>query len=97
MQRGRKATREWVVTHPRSNTLYYMVYQWIGRGTVQLKTRLTDNWLNAGFRSDRTSALSAQIRRAMDEQRLVPIAAGIQWPIQGNVPPSVYFARVNRL
>jgi len=97
MQRGRKATREWVVTHPRSNTLYYMVYQWIGRGTVQLKTRLTDNWLNAGFQSDRTSALSAQIRRAMDEQRLVPIAAGIQWPIQGNVPPSVYFARVSRL
>lgn len=97
MQRGRKATREWVVTHPRSNTLYYMVCQWIGRGTVQLKTRLTDNWLNAGFQSDRTSALSTQIRRAMDEQRLVPIAAGIQWPIQGNVPPSVYFARVNRL
>lgn len=97
MQRGRKATREWVVTHPHSNTLYYMVYQWVGRGTVQLQKRLTDNWLNAGFQSDRTSALSTQIRRAMDEQRLVPIAAGIQWPIQGTVPPSVYFARVNRV
>ncbi|AUG09106.1 dermonecrotic toxin domain-containing protein [Pseudomonas sp. S09G 359] len=97
MRRGRRSTGEWVVTHPRSNRLYYLVYQWVGRGTIQLKTRLTDNWLNAAVHSYSAPPLSAQLRRAMEEQRLVLIAAGIQWPTHGNVPPSVYFARVNRL
>ena len=85
---------ELVATHPRSSQLYYMTYQWLERGSVQLNMRLTDGWVNTAINAHQDSVVAAMVRSAMREQRLVPIVTGIQWPSQGNLPPTVYFVKV---
>lgn len=97
IRRGHVQMHELVATHPRSNQVYYMTYQWLERGSVQLNMRLTDSWLNTAINAYRDSVLAATVRSAMVEQRLVPIVTGIQWPSLGNLPPTVYFVRVTPL
>ncbi len=94
VRRGHVPMHELVATHPRSSQLYYMTYQWLERGSVQLNMRLTDGWVNTAINAHQDSVVAAMVRSAMREQRLVPIVTGIQWPSQGNLPPTVYFVKV---
>ncbi|OCW21963.1 dermonecrotic toxin domain-containing protein [Pseudomonas sp. S3E12] len=95
VRRGKILVPELVATHPHSNNLYYVTYQWFERGSVALNKRLTDRWLQAAIRSHRDSVLAATVSGAMEEQRLVRIVAGIQWPVLGNLAPSVYFVKLS--
>ncbi|MCS4313403.1 hypothetical protein M2397_003711 [Pseudomonas sp. BIGb0381] len=97
VRRGTIRPNELIATHPRSNHLYYMTYQWLERGAIQLKTKLSDKWLNTAIQSHKDSVLAATVQGALDEQRLVRIVTGVQWPSLGNVPPTVYFVKVNPL
>ncbi|WP_339455463.1 dermonecrotic toxin domain-containing protein [Pseudomonas sp. EA_65y_Pfl1_P120] len=96
-KRGRRFTRDFIATHTSSdqNLLYYVTVQWAEKGVVTLHERLTDGWFNRAIsRSPKLSAL-VQVKSAMEEGRLIRIAAGIQWPVRGTVPPSVYFVKVS--
>ncbi|UII69936.1 hypothetical protein LVW35_20030 [Pseudomonas sp. HN11] len=92
---GGRATNQLIVTHPNSNTLYYVSLHWVEKGAIKLDERLTNVWLNKVINRYSASATFAGVKSAMEEGRLVRIAAGIQWPVVGTVPPSVYFVKVN--
>ncbi|MBC3303189.1 hypothetical protein H0Z09_18860 [Pseudomonas sp. SWRI18] len=91
-----KPTRELIVTHPLSNKVYYVSMHWTYGGTVDLRTRLTDQWLTETIRKNPDVPALAGINSAMSENRLVPIVAGIQWSSQAGREASVYFAKVSR-
>ncbi len=95
--RNRYAGHELVMTHPHSSHVYYVMYQWVERASIVLRTKLTDKWLNLALNSHKDSALSATVSSAMAQQRLVRIVAGIQWPRYANLPPTVYFVKLNSL
>ncbi|KAA8559241.1 hypothetical protein FX985_05609 [Pseudomonas extremaustralis] len=97
VMRGSRLMHELIATHPLSNSnrLYYVSFQWLGRGRVRLENRLTDNWFKAAIKSQPDSLALAGVNRAMQERRLVRIVAGIQWLTSGSVRPSVYFVKVN--
>lgn len=86
---------EALVTHPNSNNLYYVSYKWLKAARLGLVRKLNRQWLDEIVRMHPTSSIPAALRRAMDEHRLIQIIAGIQWPTQGAIPPSVYFVRLN--
>ena len=96
VMRGKKPSHELLVTHSRcgSNKLYYVSLHWLGRGSVPLENRLTDHWFNAAIIRHPTSLALAAVKSALRENRLVRIAAGIQWQATGSVRPSVYFVKV---
>ena len=96
-RRGKILSREWVVTHSRSDKVYYLREHWLERGSVRLANQLTDPWINAGIRSYHTTTLAATVKAALAQQRLVRIVAGVQWPKVGNLPPTVYFVKVSPL
>ena len=95
-KQGRFA-RDFIATHPSSdqNALYYVTVQWVERGVVTLHERLTDAWFNRAIIQSPRSAPLRQVKSAMEDGRLIRIAAGIQWPVQGTVPPSVYFVKLS--
>ncbi len=99
VMRGKKPSHELLVTHSRcgSNKLYYVSLHWLGRGSVPLENRLTDHWFNAAIIRHPTSLALAAVKSALRENRLVRIAAGIQWQATGSVRPSVYFVKVTPL
>lgn len=95
VKRGTVRSPEWLVTHPQSNALYYITFQWLDRGSILLRSKLTHAWFNQAIKQHRTSAMAASVREALSEQRLVRMMAGIQWPRHGNRPPTVYFVKVS--
>ena len=86
---------ESVVTHPRSSTIYYVAYQWFETGRISVRTKLSDKWVRVAINSHPDSALLRAVDNAMQEQRLVRIVAGIQWPTKGQLAPTVYFVKLN--
>ncbi|KMT56889.1 dermonecrotic toxin domain-containing protein [Pseudomonas fildesensis] len=97
VMRGHYPMLELVATHPLSNSnrLYYLSLQWLGSGSTQLRTKLTDKWFKTAINKYPDSLPLAGVKRAMEQQRLVRIMAGIQWPTKGTVQPSVYFVKLN--
>jgi hypothetical protein len=85
-RRGKILSREWVVTHSRSDKVYYLREHWLERGSVRLANQLTDPWINAGIRSYHTTTLAATVKAALAQQRLVRIVAGAV--AQGGKPAS---------
>lgn len=90
------AERELIVTHPLSNKVYYMSIHWVYGGTINLGTRLTNQWLNAAIRGNPDVLPLNLVNSAMRENRLVLIVAGIQWSSEAGGRPSIYFAKVSR-
>lgn len=83
------------MTHPNSPTqLYYLSYQWVETGSLRLFSSLSDTWFSAGFKSYSAATLS-EVSTALQQQRLVRIVAGIQWPTYGHVSPTVYFIKLS--
>ncbi|OAE13800.1 hypothetical protein AZH11_04505 [Pseudomonas simiae] len=81
--------KELIATHTNSPTqLYYVAYQWAESGSINIGARLRDRWFHAA------PSLPTEVKDALQEKRLIRIMAGIQWPISGTVPPSVYFIKV---
>jgi hypothetical protein len=89
---------ELMATHPlsKSNKVYYLSLHWHSAGSITLEAKLTDNWLKNTIKHNPFVVPLAQVKQAMSENRLRLIVAGIQWPVRGNLPPSVYFVKVNR-
>lgn len=87
---------ELIAMHRSSNSgkVYYITPQWVERGSVQIKKRLTERWLNHAINANPGSPPFVAVQRAMQENRLVRIVAGVQWPVVQAGPPSVYFVRV---
>ncbi|MFQ6348996.1 dermonecrotic toxin domain-containing protein [Pseudomonas sp. R11F] len=94
VRHGRKPTSELVATHPLSNKLYYIAIHWVERASIILRGGLTDDWFNKAINRHPSSMIFARVKRALEEGRLVRIVAGIQWPVSGKIPPSVYFVKV---
>lgn len=86
---------EFAATHSGSSSLYYMSLHWVERGSIGLQKRLTDQWFNTTISKSARHPEFAPVRSAWGEGRLVRIVAGIQWPIVGTVPPTVYFVKVS--
>lgn len=94
VKRG-KSVQEAVATHPRSpGMLYYLTFHWIEKASLPLGNRLTDNWFLGRSAVYMNMALSAEVKLALSEQRLVRILAGIQWPVNGRVSATVYFVKL---
>ncbi|MCK3827939.1 DUF6543 domain-containing protein [Pseudomonas sp. W2Aug9] len=85
---------ESVVTHPRSNTIYYVAYQWLELGRMTVRGKLSNRWVRIAINSHPDSLLLRAVDTAMQEQRLVRIVAGIQWPTKGRLDPTVYFVKL---
>ena len=95
VRRYRGTYQESLVTHPNSPTqLYYLSYQWVETGSLRLFSSLSDTWFSAGFKSYSAATLS-EVSTALQQQRLVRIVAGIQWPTYGHVSPTVYFIKLS--
>ncbi|WP_428552471.1 dermonecrotic toxin domain-containing protein [Pseudomonas edaphica] len=90
-----KSIRESLVTHPNSPArLYYVSYEWAEMGNVRLYKRFENKWFDLALRSYKDPALVREVTNARFEQRLVPILAGIHWPIMGDISPTVYFVKL---
>ncbi|WP_339435545.1 dermonecrotic toxin domain-containing protein [Pseudomonas orientalis] len=86
---GKKTVQELIATHPNSPTqLYYVAFQWVEKGSIKIGARLDNRWFHAD------PSLPVEVKTALQENRLVRIMAGIQWPTFGEVPPSVYFIKL---
>ncbi|NWA86642.1 dermonecrotic toxin domain-containing protein [Pseudomonas sp. D2002] len=92
--RTRGLNQESILSHPRSNKLYYVSYEWVETGRLMFRTKLTDKWITEAINAHGTSTL-AGVSSAMRERRLERICAGIQWPVKGMLNPTVYFVKVN--
>ncbi|ANF87397.1 hypothetical protein A7J50_4035 [Pseudomonas antarctica] len=90
-----RPTHESVAIHPNSpDRIYYISYEWVEMGHVRLNTRLKNGWFYIGFKSYTDAALAVTVSKALQENRLVRILAGIQWPIKGDISPTVYFIKL---
>lgn len=89
-------TRDLIVTHPLSNKVYYVSTHWAYGGTIELDTRMTNQWLIDTVRRNPGVLPLVGVSSAMSENRLVLIVAGIQWSGHPRARPSVYFAKVSR-
>lgn len=92
--RAGEPSNESVVTHPHSNKIYYVAYQWLENGRMTLRTKLTDKWIRVAINAHPGSLLLMAVDSAMQEQRLVRIVAGIQWATKGRLNPTVYFVKL---
>ncbi|MBV2080117.1 MULTISPECIES: DUF6543 domain-containing protein [Pseudomonas] len=92
--RAGEPSHESVVTHPHSNKIYYVAYQWLEHGRMTVRTKLTDKWIRVAIKAHPNSLLLMAVHSAMQEQRLVRIVAGIQWATKGNLNPTVYFVKL---
>ena len=92
---GGPHTHSLIATHPNSNMLYYVTLHWAEGGSIRLEKKLTTAWLNKIINRYSASRTLADVKSAMEEGRLVRIAAGIQWPVERDIPSSVYFVKVN--
>ena len=96
---GGASRMDFYCTHPHSNSVYFVLNNWVESRTVRLSSRTSAQLSDVWFRS-RISAQSpfsaefAAIDQAMTQNRLVRIVAGIQWRVSYEESASVYFAKV---
>jgi len=95
VKRSNVVSHELIARHPNSNTLYYVVFQWVEYGSVAVRNRLTDKWFNYAIQKYSNSLSFVAVSRALQEQHLIRIVAGIHWPKKGTLPPTVYFVKVS--
>lgn len=96
VKRGGILKHELIAIHPMNpSNVYYVSLQWLEAGSFTLNSRLKDHWIETAIKQPANVVASAGARKAMKEGRLVRIIAGIQWPVSGNVEPSVYFVKVS--
>lgn len=96
---GGTSTMDFYCIHPHSNSTYFVLNNWVESRTVRLNSRgsaqLTDAWFRYRISVQaRFSAEFAAIDRAMTQNRLVRMVAGIQWRVSYEEPASVYFAKI---
>lgn len=95
VRRQRGVFHEVIATHPSSpDHLYYLAYHWFQGGSAELGQKLTDRVVADAIVHLRHTDLSARISTALREQRLTRILAGIQWPLSGRFPATVYFIKL---
>ena len=95
VKRQRGTFEEAIATHPNSpGQLYYLAYQWFERSSAVLGQKLTDKSFSTAIVALRHTDLSARLSSALQERRLARILAGIQWPITGRLPATVYFVKL---
>lgn len=95
VRRQRARVHEAILTHPNSpGQLYYLSNQWFERSSAVVGLKLTNKSASAAIVSLRHTNLSVQLSSALQDQRLARILAGIQWPINGNLPATVYFIKL---
>lgn len=97
VRRSNVLVHDLIATHPlsSSNEVYYLSTHWTYAGTIRLNTRLTNEWFKKTFIDHPHLLPLASVKRAMRENRLIRIVAGIQWSTEGMSQPSVYFAKVS--
>ncbi|MDQ0702744.1 hypothetical protein QF043_001536 [Pseudomonas sp. W3I7] len=96
---GGASMSDFYCTHPHSNSVYFVLNNWVENRNVNLRSRvapqLSDAWFHDRIRSQSPySAEFAAIEQAMAENRMVRLVAGIQWRVRNDDPASVYFAKV---
>lgn len=96
---GGSSTTDFYCTHPHSNSVYFVLNNWVESRSVPLNSRLAPELCDAWFRRRLRAASPysrefAAIEQAMTENRLVRLIAGIQWHSRYTGPASVYFAKV---
>jgi hypothetical protein len=90
-----RPAHELIATHPNSpSQLYYVTCEWVEKASVSKGAKAKQSWIRA-FRPSTDLALTGDINRALGNNRLVRIIAGIQWPTAGQVPASVYFIKLS--
>ncbi len=83
----------WVCTHERSDNVYYLSTQWLESGSVAAVPRLSKESVAKQLTLHPTSEAHRLVNDAMGSERLVTMVGGIQWPVKGNLPPTVYFIK----
>ncbi|MFL1555407.1 dermonecrotic toxin domain-containing protein [Pseudomonas sp. O11] len=98
-RRGATAALDFYCTHPHTDTVYFVLTQWVDSNNVNLRSRVAPELSDPWFRNRISSSVPfsaefAAIEIAMDENRLVRLVAGIQWPVRFAEPATVYFVKV---
>lgn len=82
-------------THPHSNNLYYVMTRWVQKSNINLhanrSVQLTDEWFVRRGETRSYAADFLPLKKALEENRLVKIIAGIQWTPKA--APTVFFVR----
>ncbi|WP_099487244.1 dermonecrotic toxin domain-containing protein [Pseudomonas sp. 2822-15] len=96
---GGASMSDFYCTHSHSNSVYFVLNNWIESRNVSLNSRvapqLSDAWFRERIRSQSPYSVEfAAIEQAMAENRMVRLVAGIQWRARYAGPASVYFAKV---
>ncbi|TFY88902.1 hypothetical protein DYL59_13450 [Pseudomonas kairouanensis] len=96
---GAAAWLDFSCTHPQSDNHYYVLTRWANSASIKLHSvnlmQMTDEWFELKLAKRGYDSAYIPIKRAMDEQRLVKIVAGIQWT--PTAPPTVFFVRFGSL
>ncbi|SDN65548.1 dermonecrotic toxin domain-containing protein [Pseudomonas azotoformans] len=92
---GGQYSVDYFCTHPKSNARYYVLTRWVKDSTVNLRSatsvQLTDEWFRRRSVARTYSEHMPEISRALNQNRLVKIIAGIQWTSRSN--PTVFFVK----
>ena len=96
---GGDSTTDFYCTHPHSNSVYFVLNNWVESRSVPLSSRLAPELCDAWFRRRLRAASPysrefSAIEQAMTEHRLVRLIAGIQWHSRYTGSASVYFAKI---
>lgn len=88
-----------IVTHPKSNNVYFILTRWTDSSSIPLSSnrilQLSDVWFDRKLAS-RGSQRSVQyetVKKAIKERRLVRLVGGIQQDTRGSTF-TVFFSRV---
>ncbi|WP_411379000.1 dermonecrotic toxin domain-containing protein [Pseudomonas sp. MPB26] len=82
-----------VCTHDRSNAVYLLMTQWLEGGSIKSVSPLSQAQLQRRLARNPQLPIHQLLSQAIEQQRLVRMVAGIQWPITGTLAPTVYFIR----
>ncbi|WP_348750944.1 dermonecrotic toxin domain-containing protein [Pseudomonas rhodesiae] len=83
----------WVCTHGSSDNVYYVSTQWLESGSVASVPRPSKAQMEKHLALHPASEVHRLVNDAMGSERLVTMVGGIQWPVKGNLPPTVYFIK----
>lgn len=82
--------------HPDSDNRYFVLTRWTSDTRVKLNVtqdvQMTDEWIIRRSTMGEYADDFQPIKKALDEQRLVRVIAGIQWT--GRAQPTVYFIKL---
>jgi hypothetical protein len=73
--------------------VYYLSTQWLESGSVAGVPRLSKESVAKQLTLHPTSEVHRLVNDAMGSERLVTMVGGIQWPVKGNLAPTVYFIK----